>query len=133
MALDVYVKEDILNVLRALHVSSEVPAALAIDLLQDCDLPVKARGSALLRSDGTSDDGTSDGGSSGAEALAQDQVLAYQKGFRTALASVALAFGLVPVASAMSSSSSRSVSSRSRDRQEVDLRSFVESMVRSEA
>jgi hypothetical protein len=91
--------------------------------LQDRDLPVQVRGTGLSEAEE----------SLGSEVVAQDQVLAYQKGFRTALASVALAFGLVPVSSATSTPSSRSVSSRSRDRYEVDLRSFVESMVRPEA
>jgi hypothetical protein len=117
MALDVYVKEDILNVLRALHVTSEVPAALSVDLLQGLELPVEAQDAPLAYR----------------EALAEERLLAYQKGYRTALASVALAFGLVPVASAAPAASSCTVSSRSGECYEVDLRSFVESMVRSEA
>jgi hypothetical protein len=117
VALDVYYKKDIANTLRALHVASEVPAALCVDLLQGRDLPVEAQRTALLDE---------------RETLAQDQLLAYQKGFRTALASVALAFGLVPLASAAPAASSRSVSSLSRESCEVDLRSFIESMVRSE-
>ena len=117
MALDIYYKEDILNALRALHVASEVPAALSIALLQGRDLPVEVQGAALYHE---------------REALAQDQLLAYQKGFRTALASVALAFGLVPVASATPAASFRTVSSLSRESCEVDLRSFIESMVCSE-
>ena len=59
-------------------------------------------------------------------------MLSYQKGFRTALASVALAFGLVPVSSTPVGRAAH-VPSRTSERYEVDLRSFVESMVRSEA
>jgi hypothetical protein len=115
--LDIYYKEDILNALRAVHVASEVPAALAVDLLQGRELPVDAQGAALLKE---------------REMIVEEQLLAYQKGFRTALASVALAFGLVPVASVAPTASSRTVPSLSRESCEVDLRSFIESMVRSE-
>ena len=118
MSLDLYGKEDILNVLRALHVSSEVPAALAIDLLHGRELVVGEMERAALAEQGQ---------------LAQEQMLAYQKGFRAALASVALAFGLVPVASCPPAAGSRGVPSRSSERYELDLRSFVESMVRSES
>jgi hypothetical protein len=69
MALDVYFREDILNVLRATYVASEGPATLAVELLQDGDL----RGVPL-------------------EKLLQ----IYRRGFHTALAAVGLAFGLVP-------------------------------------
>lgn len=108
MALDVYVKEDILNVLRALHVSSEVPAALSIDLLRDRDLPDYGEPATCATRD-------------------QECILSYQKGFRSALASVALAFGLVPL-----SSPSPAPSSSTSQRYELDLRSVVESMVRSD-
>ena len=118
MALDLYAKEDILNVLRALHVSSEVPSALAIDLLHGRELAVGEMEREVLDGQGR---------------IAQGQMLAYQKGFRAALGSVALAFGLVPVASSAAAAGSHGVPSRSSERYEVDLRSFVESMVRSEA
>jgi hypothetical protein len=118
MALDLYAKEDILNVLHALHVSSEVPTALAVGLVQDRELAVGERDCEAL---------------AGQSALAQERMVFYQKGFRTALASVALAFGLVPVSSSSPASGSHTMPSRSTDRYEVDLRSFVESMVRSEA
>jgi hypothetical protein len=123
MALDVYVKEDILNVLRALHVSSEVPTALSVDLLRGRELPVERKGAGL---------------SAEREAFTEELLSAYQKGFRTALGSVALAFGLVPVASSPPASPSRtapSVRTESRstsERLELDLRSFIESMVRAE-
>lgn len=117
MALDLYAKEDILNVLRALQVSSEVPVALSVDLLQDRELVVQEPGHEML---------------AGQNALAQERMLSYQKGFRTALASVALAFGLVPVSSSAPTGGPHAVPSRSTERYEVDLRSFVESMVRSE-
>jgi hypothetical protein len=109
MALDVYVKEDILNVLRALHVSSEVPAALSVELLQDRDLPDRGEPAGCATHD-------------------QECILSYQRGFRSALASVALAFGLVPLSSPAPASSSSSASQR----HELDLRSLVESMVRSD-
>ena len=117
MTLDLYAKEDILNVLRALHVSSEVPSALAVDLLQDRELAVEESAREAL---------------AGQSALAQERMLSYQKGFRTALASVALAFGLVPVSSSAPATNAHTVPSRSTERYELDLRSFVESMVRSE-
>ena len=69
MTLDLYAKEDILNVLRALHVSSEVPSALAVDLLQDRELAVEESAREAL---------------AGQSALAQERMLSYQKGFRTA-------------------------------------------------
>ena len=116
MALNVYVKEDILNVLRALHVSSEVPAALAVDLLQSHRSPAEVQGTDLPEP----------------QAPAEEMLLAYQKGFRTALAAVALAFGLVPVASAAPTAPLHTAPSRTSERYELDLRSFVESMVRSE-
>jgi hypothetical protein len=109
MALDVYGKEDILNVLRALHVSSEVPAALSVELLQDRDLPDRGEPAGCVTRD-------------------QECILSYQKGFRSALASVALAFGLVPLSSTAPAPSSSSTSQR----HELDLRSLVESMVRSD-
>ena len=125
MALDLYVKEDILNVLRALHVASEVPTALAVDLLHAPPSAIEVQGDRLPRD---------------REQIAQDQLVAYQQGYRTALASVALAFGLVPVTTADPAASSPETTSRqttsrgtpgSGPRYEVDLRSFVESMVRS--
>ena len=122
MTLDLYGKEDILNVLRALQVSSEVPTALAIDLLQDRELVVGEKEREALAGQGRADQSRPTG------RAAQEQMLSYQKGFRAALASVALAFGLVPV-----STSSPAASLRTSERYELDLRSFVESMVRSEA
>jgi hypothetical protein len=109
MALDVYVKEDILNVLRALHVSSEVPAALSIEMLQERELPDRGEPAGCATHD-------------------EEYILSYQKGFRSALASVALAFGLVPLSSPAPVPSSPSTSQR----YELDLRSLVESMVRSD-
>jgi hypothetical protein len=111
MALDVYVKEDILRVLRALHVSSEVPSALAKDVLHDSDVLVVVE---------------REGGSRNHEVFAvhatlhEERVQSYQKGFRTALASVALAFGLVPVSPATS------------PRHEVDLGSCLDALARPE-
>jgi hypothetical protein len=119
MALDIYVREDILNVLRALHVSSEVPTALSVDLLRGRELPVERKEASLER-----------------ETFAEELLSAYQKGFRTALASVALAFGLVPVVSSPSASPSctdpsvRTESRSTSERLELDLRSIIESMVR---
>ena len=129
MALDVYVREDILNVLRALHVSSEVPAALSIDLLQERDLPIEVDGAGPPQDRGTSrahEMSGEQGAFLSREMLNEERVRYYQKGFHSALASVALAFGLVPV-----SSSSPGPSPRGTQRCELDLRSFVESMVRS--
>ena len=128
MALDVYFKEDVLNVLRALHVSSEVPAALAVDLLQEIELAVGEGGCDALPGNDVCLQ----------EARMRERMLFYQKGFRTALASVALAFGLVPVASAPFVASVRKPSSvqgepyAMSDRFELDLRSFIESMACAE-
>lgn len=38
MALDIYFKDDILNVLRAAYVAGEGPATLVADILEDQDL-----------------------------------------------------------------------------------------------
>jgi hypothetical protein len=67
MALDVYFKEDILNVLRATYVASEGPATLVAEVLQDPalrDVPLDK----LLR--------------------------IYRRGFLTAIGAVGIAFGL---------------------------------------
>lgn len=71
MALDVYVKEDILRVLHALHMSS---GAASVEQLRAL--------SGLPQHE-----------------IAPDQALVqcYQRGYTTALASVALAFGLASV------------------------------------
>jgi len=69
MALDVYFKEDIRNVLRATYVASEGTATLVAELLQDpelCNVPLAK----LLR--------------------------VYREGFLHALGAVGLAFGLDP-------------------------------------
>ena len=68
MAMDVYFRQDILNVLRATYVACEGPASLALEMLQDQEL----------------------------QGVPLEKLLSvYQHGFQTALASVALAFGLV--------------------------------------
>jgi hypothetical protein len=67
MALDVYFREDILNVLRAAYVAGEGPTSLAAQLTHDPDL-----------------------GGVPADKLLQ----AYRCGFITALGAVGLAFGL---------------------------------------
>ena len=76
MALDIYYKEDILNALRGLHVASEGPASLAVDLLCDPELRASIESGAIPL-----------------EKLLQ----IYRRGFHTALAAVGLSFGLVPV------------------------------------
>jgi hypothetical protein len=73
MTLDVYYKQDILNVLRATYVASEGPASLVLETLADPDLPVEH------------------------EVLAEKMLHVYRQGFCTALAAVGLAFGLAPV------------------------------------
>ena len=67
MALDVYFREDIKNILRATLVASEGSAALVGDLLQDPDLD---------------------------QAAARKLMQVYKQGFASALGAVALAFGL---------------------------------------
>jgi hypothetical protein len=70
MALDVFYKQDILNVLRATCVASEGSASLMVEMLGDEDL----------------------------QGVPVEKLMAiYRRGFQTALASVGLAFGLVPV------------------------------------
>jgi hypothetical protein len=76
VALDIYYKEDILNALRGLHVASEGPASLAVDLLGDPDLRASI-----------------ESGDVPLEKLLQ----IYRRGFHTALAAVGLSFGLVPL------------------------------------
>lgn len=67
MALDVYFKEDILNVLRATYVAGEGPAILVTEMLQDPEL----------------------------QNVPLDKLLGvYRRGFVTALGAVGLAFGL---------------------------------------
>ena len=67
MALDVYFRDDIKNILRATLVASEGSAALVGDLLQDPDLD---------------------------QAMARKLMQVYKQGFASALGAVALAFGL---------------------------------------
>ena len=67
MALDVYFKEDVLNVLRATYVAGEGPATLVAEMLQDPEL----------------------------QNVPLDKLLGvYRRGFVTALGAVGLAFGL---------------------------------------
>jgi hypothetical protein len=70
MALDVYFREDILNVLRATYIAGEGPAALVAEVLGDRDL---------------------------AEVPADKLLQIYRRGFHTALGAVGLAFGLAPL------------------------------------
>lgn len=67
MALDVYFRDDIKNILRATLVASEGSAALVGDLLQDPDLD---------------------------QVMAHKLMQVYKQGFASALGAVALAFGL---------------------------------------
>lgn len=67
MAVDVYFRKDILNVLRATYVASEGPATLVAELLEDPEL----------------------------RNVSLDKLLQiYQRGFNTALGAIGLAFGL---------------------------------------
>jgi hypothetical protein len=70
VALDVYYREDILNVLRAMYVAGEGPATLVSEILEDQDL----RGIPL-----------------------EKLLRIYRRGFHTALGAVGVAFGLVPL------------------------------------
>ncbi len=69
MALDVYFREDILNVLRATYAAAAVPASLLSSLAQDQRL-----------------------GNAASDGLLE----AYRQGFCTALGAVGLAFGVDP-------------------------------------
>jgi hypothetical protein len=75
VALDVYFKQDILNVLRATYVANEGPASLVVELLKDRDL------CAALDA---------------ADVPLEKLLQIYRQGFCTALAAVGLAFGVVP-------------------------------------
>ena len=75
MALDVYFKQDILNILRATYVAHEGPASLMVDLLQDREL------CAALDA---------------ADVPLEKLLQIYRQGFCTALSAVGLAFGVVP-------------------------------------
>jgi len=78
MALDVYFRRDIANILRATACASEGAAGLALELLGDASLV---------------DDATLSGAGVPQERLLQ----VYRQGVRHALVSVGLAFGLEPV------------------------------------
>ena len=67
MALDVYFKEDVHNILRATLVASEGSAALVAELLKDPDLDQASAGKLMY---------------------------VYERGFASALGAIALAFGL---------------------------------------
>jgi hypothetical protein len=72
MALDVYFRRDIANILRATACASEGAAGLALELLGDAEL--------------------------GDAGISQERLLqVYRQGVRHALVSVGLAFGLEPV------------------------------------
>ena len=69
MALDVYFKEDVLNVLRATYVAGEGPATLVAEMLRDPEL----------------------------QNVPLDKLLGvYRRGFVTALGAIGLAFGIEP-------------------------------------
>ena len=76
MALDVYFRRDIANVLRATACASEGSAGLALELMGDSELSAKL----------------------GSVAIPQEEMLQiYRQCVRHALVSVGLAFGLEPV------------------------------------
>jgi hypothetical protein len=89
MALDVYFREDILNVLRATYAAGEGPAALVAEMLQDDEF----------------------------QGVSLDKLLqVYRQGFNTALGAVGLAFGLDARAAAARGHSLAVSPARSTDR-----------------
>ena len=81
MALDVYYKQDILNVLRATYVANEGPASLVLETLADPDLRAAMDAAGLPAE---------------REMIAEKMLHVYRQGFCTALAAIGLAFGLAP-------------------------------------